>query len=92
MQKYNKKAGNGRKFQISGYAWLILVINQEETGTRLGLTRTWVKHIPMFREYLGLEALGLKKAYIYQRLADKYGMHPDSVKRVAVRLLRTVEL
>ena len=92
MQRYNKTADYGNIFQISGYAWLILVINQEEVGTRLGLTRSYVKHLPMFREYLDLQRHGYKKAYIYQRLADRYGMHHDSVKRVISRILRVADL
>lgn len=92
MQKYNKNADYGKIFSISGYMWLYLVINQDEIGTRLGLTRNYVKHLPMLREYLDLQTHGYKKAYVYQRLADRYGMHPDSVKRVIARMLRVVEL
>lgn len=92
MQRYNKNRKLGNIFSISGYAWLILVINQDEVGTRLGLSRTYVKHLPMFREYIDLQAHRYKKSYIYQRLADKYSMHHDSVKRVISRILRVVEL
>lgn len=92
MQRYNNKIGSSNIFQISGYAWLFLVINQEEVGTRLGLSRTYVKHLPMFREYLDLQAHRYKKSYIYHRLADKYGMHHDSVKRVISKMLRVIDL
>ena len=92
MQKYNKKPELSKIFSISGYAWLILVINQEEIGARLGLSRTYVKHLPMFREYVDLQAHRYKKSYIYHRLADKYSMHHDSVKRVVSRLLRVIDL
>ena len=92
MQRYNKKEEHRRIFSISGYMWLYLVINQEEIGARLGLTRAYVKHLPMFREYLDLEAHRYKKSYIYQWLADRYAMHPDSVKRVISRMLRVIEL
>ena len=92
MQRYNKSADYGKIFSISGYMWLYLVINQDEIGARLGLSRAYVKHLPMFREYLDLQAHGNKKAYIWQHLADRYAMHPDSVKRVISRMLRVIEL
>lgn len=92
MQRYKEKLDLRRIRSVSGYAWLILVINQEEAGARLGLTRTYVKHLPMFREFLELQRHRYKKAYIYQRLADRYSMHPDSVKRVISRMLRVIEL
>lgn len=92
MQKYNKNADYGKFFSISGYAWLILVINQEEVGARLGLSRNYVKHIPMFKDFLRMQWNGDKKAYIYARLGERYGMHPSSVKRVVSMLLHTVEL
>lgn len=92
MQSYNKNLDLSKIRSISGYTWLFLVINQDEIGTRLALTRNYVKHLPMFREYLDLQKYGYKMTYIYQRLADKYGMHHDSVKRVICRLLRTIEL
>lgn len=92
MQRYNKNLEPSKVCSISGYAWLFLVINQDEVGTRLALSKNYVKHLPMFRDYLDLQAHGYKMTYIYQKLADKYGMHHDSVKRVICRMLRTVEL
>ena len=92
MQSYKEKPDSCKIRSISGYAWLFLVINQEEVGTRLGLTRNYVKHLPMFRDFLELQGHRYKMAYVYQHLADKYGMHRDSVKRVILRLLRVVEL
>ena len=92
MQRYNKNLDLGNICSISGYAYLFLVLNQDEIGTRLALTRNYVKHLPMFREYLDLQTHGYKMTYIYQRLADKYKMHHDSVKRVICRMLRTIEL
>ena len=92
MQKYNKFPDLSKVCSISGYAWLILVLNQDNIGTRLDLTRNYVKHLPMFREYVDLQSHGYKKAYVYQRLADKYNMHHDSVKRVISKMLRVIEL
>lgn len=92
MQRYKENSNYNKIRSISGYAWLFLVLNQDEVGTRLALTRNYVKHLPMFREYLDLQTHGYKMTYIYQRLADKYKMHHDSVKRVICKLLRTVEL
>lgn len=92
MQRYNKNPESSKIFSISGYMWLYLVVNQDEIGARLDLTRAYVKHLPMFREYLDLQAHRYKKSYIYQWLADRYSMHPDSVKRVIARLLRTVDV
>lgn len=92
MQSYEEISNWGKICSISGYAWLIFLVNQEEIGTRLGLTRSYVKHIPMFKDYLDLLKHKHKKAYIYQVLADKYEMHHDSVKRVISRMLRTITL
>lgn len=92
MQSYKEKLDIKKIRSVSGYAWLFLVINQDEVGTRLALSRSYVKHLPMFRDFLELQRHSYKMAYIYQKLADKYGMHHDSVKRVICKLLRTVEL
>ena len=92
MQKYKEKFDYKKIRSISGYAWLFIVINQDEVGARLALSRNYVKHLPMFREYLDLQTHGYKMTYIYQRLADKYKMHHDSVKRVICKMLRTVEV
>lgn len=46
----------------------------------------------MFREYIDLLIDNNKKAYIYQCLADKYKMHPDSVKRVITKLLQITKV
>jgi len=92
MQRYKEKFDYHKIRSISGYAWLFLVINQDEVGTRLALSKNYVKHLPMFREYLDLQQHGYKMTYIYQKLADKYKMHHDSVKRVICRMLRTIEL
>lgn len=92
MQSYKEKLDLSKICSISGYVWLILVINQDEVGTRLALSRNYVKHLPMFRDFLELQRHNYKMTYIYQKLADKYKMHHDSVKRVICRMLRTVEL
>lgn len=92
MQRYKKNFDKSKIFTISGYAWLLIVLNQEEVGTRLALTRNYVKHLPMFRDFLELQRHSYKMTYIYQKLADKYKMHHDSVKRVISRMLRTIEL
>ena len=92
MQRYKEKFDLKKIRNISGYAWLILVINQEEIGARLGLTKAYVKHIPMFKDFIELQRHSYKMTYIYQKLADKYKIHHDSVKRVICRMLRTVEL
>ena len=92
MQRYNKDFDKRKIFTISGYAWLFIVLNQEEVGTRLALSKNYVKHLPMFRDFLELQRHSYKMTYIYQKLSDKYKMHQDSVKRVICKLLRTVEL
>lgn len=92
MQKYNKNLDLSNICSISGYAWLFLVLNQDEVGTRLALSKNYIKHLPMFRDYIELQRHSYKMTYIYQRLADKYKMHHDSVKRVICRVLRTVEV
>lgn len=92
MQSYAKNLNTEHIRTVSGYAWLILVLNQGEVGARLGLSPAYAKHIPMFREYLELQRLGRKKAYIYAVLGEKYGMHPSSVKRVVFKLLATVHV
>ena len=92
MQSYKNKNDFSNIRQISGYAWLILVVNQEEIGARLGLSKNYVKHLPMFREYIDLLIDNNKKAYIYQCLADKYKMHPDSIKRVITKLLQITKV
>ena len=92
MQSYKEKLDYKKIRSISGYAWLFIVLNQEEVGTRLALSKNYVKHLPMFRDFLELQRHSYKMTYIYQKLADKYKMHHDSVKRVICRMLRTVEL
>ena len=92
MQKYKENPNIVHIRTISGYAWLVLEINQEEVGARLALSRSYIKHIPMFREYLSLLAEGNKKDYIYHLLGDKYHMHHSSVKRVIFKLLQAVEV
>jgi hypothetical protein len=89
-QSYKKKSDFSNIRQISGYTCLILEINQEEVRTRLALSRNYIKHIPMFREYMDMMEKGEKKTYVLNYLADRYQMHPDSVKRVIVRMLRTI--
>ena len=92
MQKYKENTKIEQICSISGYAWLILNINQEAVGTRLDLSRSYIKHIPMFREYLSMLSNGDKKDYIYHLLGDKYRMHPSSVKRVIFKLLQVVKV
>ena len=92
MQRYKETFDLSRIRSISGYAWLFLVINQDKVGTRLALSKNYVKHLPMFRDFLELQRHDYKMTYIYQKLADKYEMHHDSVKRVILKMLRTVEL
>ena len=92
MQSYKEKFDYKKISSISGYAWLFLVLNQEEVGTRLALSKNYVKHLPMFRDFLELQRHSYKMTYIYQMLADKYKMHHDSVKRVICRMLRSVDL
>lgn len=88
----NKKKDYGDVRAVSGYAWAVLVVSADEVGTRLGLTRSYAKHLPMVREYLDMQRDGCKVTYAYHHLADKYAMHPDSVKRIITRMLRTVRL
>jgi len=92
MQKYKENSNIGHIRSISGYVWLVLEINQEEVGARLALSRSYIKHVPMFREYLSMLASGHKKDYIYHHLGDKYHMHHSSVKRVIFKLLQTIEV
>ena len=92
VQKYKEKLILDKICSISGYAWLILVINQEEVGARLGLTKAYVKHIPMFKDYLDLQRDNNKKTWIYRHLGDEYGLHPSSVKRVILNLLRVTKV
>lgn len=92
MQRYKEKFDLSKICSISGYVWLFLVINQEEVGTLLGLTKNYVKHLPMFRDFLDMQAHKHKKTFIYHHLADKYGMHHDSVKRVIFKMLNIIEL
>lgn len=92
MQRYKEKLDLSKIRSISGYAWLILVINQEEIGARFALTKAYVKHIPMFKDFIELQAHRYKKGYVYQKLADKYGLHHDSVKRVISKMLRVIEV
>lgn len=91
-QKYGKNANFSNKIEISGYHLLILIINQRELCAKLGITPAYSKHFPMFREYLDLQRGRHKLTYIYAHLAEKYGMHTSSVRRVIDRLLRTVEV
>lgn len=88
MQSYKNKTDFSNIRRISGYVCLILEINQEEVRARLALSRNYIKHIPMFREYMEMMQQGCKKTYVLNHLADKYKMHPDSVKRVVTKLLR----
>ena len=92
MQSYKENLNLEHIRSISGYAWLILVINQDEVGARLGLTKAYVKHIPMFKEYLDLQRDNNKKTWIYRHLGDEYGLHPSSVKRVILSILRVVSV
>lgn len=71
---------------------LILVLNQSELCAKLKITPAYAKHIPMLREYLDMLQDRQKKTYIYAYLAEKYGMHTSSVRRVIVSLLRTIEV
>ena len=92
MQRYNKKADFSKIFSISGYMWLYLVINQDKVGQMLSLTKNHVKYIPMFLEYIELQAHNNKKTYIYQRLADKYNISPDYAKHLILNMLKVKEL
>ena len=90
MQRYNKKADFSKILSISGYMWLYLVINQDEVGKRLGLTKNYVKYIPMFRDYIEMTRQKHKKTYIYQHLADKYEISSDYAKHVIIKMLNVV--
>lgn len=92
MQSYKNNPRTSDKIRISAYKMLILVINQTELCAKLGITPAYAKHIPMLREYLDMLQDRQKKTYIYAYLAEKYGMHTSSVRRVIVRLLRTIEV
>ena len=89
-QKYNKKANFSKKIEISGYHLLFLVINQKELCAKLGLTTAYVKHFPMFLEFINYQRKGEKKTYAYAKLGEKYGLHTSSIRRVITRLLRTI--
>ena len=88
MQRYKKNCDFTQIRTISGYMSLVLEINQEEVRAHLALSRNYIKHIPMFREYMEMMEKGEKKTYVLNLLAEKYQMHPDSVKRVIVKMLR----
>lgn len=92
MQSYKEKSNDKINSTISGYLWLKFYLNHDEIGAKLGLTVHYVKHIPMFREFLDLERNGEKKVYIYEYLGEKYKMHPSSVKRVITMFLREVRI
>ena len=92
MQKYNNNSKFSKEIEISGYHLLILVINQKELCAKLGITPAYIKHLPMFEEYIELQHVCDKKTYIYARLADKYGMHTSSVRRVIHSMLQTVAI
>lgn len=92
MQSYKKNRDFTNIRQISGYACLVFDISQDEIRARLALSRNYIKHIPMFREYMQMMQQDCKKTYVLNHLADKYNMHPDSVKRVITRLLHVTEV
>ena len=89
-QKYNKNPKFNSKIEISGYHLLFLVINQKELCAKLGLTTGYVKHFPMFLEFIDYQRKGEKNTYAYAKLGEKYGMHTSSVRRVITKLLRTI--
>jgi hypothetical protein len=91
-QKYNKIPKFSKNFEISGYHWLFFVLNQKEICAKLGITMAYIKHLPMFNEYLDLQSHNEKKTYVYEYLGGKYGMHTSSVRRVISRLLRVVSV
>lgn len=92
MQKYNNIHKFSKKIEISGYHLLILIINQKELCAKLGITPAYIKHLRMFEEYVDLQRVSDKKTYIYARLAEKYGMHTSSVRRVISSMLQTVAI
>ena len=91
-QKYNKETKLSKKFEICGYHWLILNINQKEMCAKLGITPAYIKHIPMVSEFIDLQKVYDKKTYIYACLAEKYGMHTSSVRKVIHKLLSVIQV
>lgn len=92
IQSYNKKPRFCKKMEISGYHLLILVLYQKELCAKLGMTPAYSKHLRMFEEYLDIQSVCKKKTYAYARLAEKYGMHTSSVRRVISSMSQTVSI
>ena len=92
MQNYNKDFKFSKNIEISGFHWLILNVNQKEVCAKLGITPAYIKHIPMVSEFIDLQKVYDKKTYIYARLAEKYGMHTSSVRKVIHKLLHVVRI
>lgn len=86
-QKYKNNFIFKKKLEISGYHLLILIINQKELCAKMGISISYIKHLPMFSEYLELQKVYDKNTYIYARLGEKYKMHPNSVRRIITNML-----
>lgn len=92
VQNYNKILNFKKKIEISGYHLLIFLIKQRELCAKMAITPGYIKHLPMFKEFLDLQKVYEKKTYIYARLGEKYFMHPSSVRKVITRLLHVIQL
>ena len=86
-QKYQNNFIFKKKFEITGYHFLFLIINQKELCAKMGMGMSYIKHFPMFYEYLELQKVYNKTTYIYARLGEKYKMHPSSVRRIITNML-----
>ena len=90
MQSYSKNLDLKKIRTINGYQWAILAVNQEIVGSKLGITKNIVKHVPMFLEMLDFQRKHKKWDYVYRKMGEKYHLSPSSVKRVRFSMLREV--
>lgn len=92
LQRYNNDTKFSKKIEISGYHLLFLIVNQKELCAKLGLTTAYVKHFPMFLEFLDYQHKGEKKTFAYAKLSEKYGMHASSVRKVIHKMLSVIQI
>ena len=90
MQNYKENLDLKKIRTINGFQWAFIVLNQENIGSKLGLKRGILKHVPMFLEMLDFQRKHKKWDYVYRKIGEKYHLSPSTVKRVRFSMLREV--
>lgn len=62
--------------------YIAATMGEHQLRERHGITPTLYRYYQLYTVYCAMMAGGHKKAYIYAKLAEAYGLHPRNVRKI----------